>query len=292
MSKVSPIRAPDVAAIPCSRDRIELEFADGSLAVRVKVAPDDVSAFWQHFPDIDLSAFLASDEGAVETVRGPIKREFADGGLAVRVIVAPADKALFQQLWPRPGMAAVLAREDPAAGRKAMQDAMADSAPLYGRFAQRLRTHVGFMGSRRVWQAVGSDEDYLAWVRTRPCAICKWTPHWEMDTLVPCHAAHVRRIEDGAGTSIKPKYSAIPLCPPGHGKSCHQLQHQQGESALGGKEALDRLRVHYVYTWLWETLKEKLGYAHWNDVPPQTLVAWASEHGALDCLPKEYLEAC
>lgn len=282
----------DPAIVPCVRERIEKEFADGQLAVRVKIDQSDIEAFWTAFPDIDQSAYLANSQGAIECTRGALMREFADGSLAIRILVEPHDKPRFRELWPTPGSVAVMARESPEVGRSRMQEAAAtaDPEPQYGAHAQTLRTYIKFMGATKVWCAVGSDEEYLKWLRTLPCAHCKWTPHWEMDTFVPSEAAHVRRVASGSGTAIKPNYSAIPLCPNGHGHSCHRKQHDQGERYLGGKEKVDKLRMHYIHTWVWETLKAQLGYEHWNECPPETLVAWASANGVLDCLPKIYLQ--
>lgn len=276
--------------LPVERATIVQEYADGDMAVRIRVASEDVESFWQAFPDLNEPAFLANGHGAIECERGPIMKEYVDGALAFKLVIHPKDKAEFRRLWPKPGMAAVLAREAPGVGGDLMRAAVADEPPKYGPHARALRTHINFMGATKVWQAVGADEDYLEWLRTLPCAHCKWVPHWEMDTYVPCHAAHVRRVASGSGTSIKPKYSAIPLCPHGHGKSCHAVQHQEGESFLGGKEKVDKLRLHYVHQWVWATLKAKLGYEHWNQVPPETLIAWASKHGLLDTLPKIYLQ--
>jgi hypothetical protein len=145
---------------------------------------------------------------------------------------------------------------------------------------------------RKVWEAVGSDEDYLGYIRDQKCAKCKWTPHWHGADYVPCEAAHVRRIAQGAGTSIKPAYSAIPLCPTRMGvEGCHARQHREGESALGGKEHVDKLRIHHVQEWVWAALKQHLSYEHMNQVPPAVLVAWAEAHGVLDYVPDEYIAA-
>ena len=199
-------------ALPVERDTIVQEYADGEMAVRVRIDSDDVEAFWDAFPELNESAFLANGHGAIECIRGPVMREFKDGALAFKLLIAPKDKAEFRRLWPKPNMPAVLAREAPGVGGDLMRKAAAaaDPKPQYGAHAQALRTHINFMGATKVWGAVGTDEAYLEWLRTLPCAHCKWTPHWEMDVFVPCHGAHVRRVADGAGTSIKPKYSATP----------------------------------------------------------------------------------
>lgn len=278
------------AAIPVIRDTIVHEHADGDLVVRLLIDTDDVDTFWRSFPESNEAVFLCDGAGAIEAIRGPLMREYKDGGLAVKLLVNPAQKRLFRTLWPRPGMAAVLVREDPESGRQRMIDAAAAASPpaKFGELARALRTS-GFMLSRDVWRAVGPDSAYLGYIRQLKCAKCKWTPHWENDAFVPCEAAHVRRIESGAGTSLKPDYSAIPLCPNRIGvEGCHARQHREGERFLGSKEHLDRLRLHYVQDWVWAALKAQLGYEHWSQVPPSTLVAWAEEHGVVDKIPDVY----
>ena len=48
------------------------------------------------------------------------------------------------------------------------------------------------------------NESYLAWIRTKPCLICR-------KPSVPCH---VRQLYWGAGTGTKSHdYCAIPMCP-------------------------------------------------------------------------------
>lgn len=272
------------AAIPVLRHTIMREYADGDLAVRIVVAAADVADFYAAFPEMNEAAFLACERGAIEVVRDAIQAEYRDGALSVRVRVPPKFKERFRELWPRPNMAAVLAREEPEHGRQAMLDAATQDPPRYGQHARALRTHVRFLFNPKVWAAVGPDSAFLDWLRIQPCARCAWVPHYEMDTFVSCEAAHVRRIADGAGVAIKPPYSAIPLC-----HRCHAEQHQHGESALGGKEWVDRKRVHYVTEWVWQALKAQLGYEHWNLVPPETLYAWAEQHGLEDCLPPTYV---
>ena len=66
------------------------------------------------------------------------------------------------------------------------------------------------------------------------------------------------------------------------------LQHQQGESALGGKEWFDKKRIDYVSRWAWETLKNQLGYSSWSETPPEVLNQWATQHNLQHHLPAEY----
>jgi hypothetical protein len=83
------------------------------------------------------------------------------------------------------------------------------------------------------------DKLFLAWLRKRNCIICMSPP--------PNDPAHVRRASNG-GIGAKPVLSAIPLC-----RACHQLQHKQGESALGGKEWFDAQALIHKNLFLKET---------------------------------------
>jgi hypothetical protein len=280
--------------IPCERSRLLKEYADGDAAYRFLIAPEDADAFFELMPDVETPCFLANGRGAIEAVRDTVQTEFADGSLAVKIRIGPADKARFRELWPRIGAEAVLARENPQTSRSRLLRAQAQPEPQYGAFAKALRLHTNFMLNPTVWRCVGSDEDYLNWLRTKPCAVCKWKPHWEMTGYAGCEPAHVRRIRDGAGVARKPEYSAIPLCPTrnaGKVVGCHAKQHQHGESAIGGEEAVDLMRIRHVQEWVWETLKGRLGYEHWNEVPPETLLAWAREVGVVEYLPRMHIEA-
>lgn len=145
----------------------------------------------------------------------------------------------------------------------------------YGAYAQKLRLS-RFFFTPQVWQAIGSDKHYQDWCRRQPSAFSR-RPGTEAD---PIQYAHVRRIADGAGTSIKPTHCGIPLL-----ASEHARQHQHGESVLGGKAWADRQRVEHVVRWAWETLKAQLGYSHWPQVPPDELLHWAKRKGVDQHLP-------
>ena len=83
--------------------------------------------------------------------------------------------------------------------------------------------------------------------------------------------------------AIKPTYSAIPLT---HDE--HQLQHNEGYSILGDEEWWQKMKILYVSTWAWETLKESLGYESWAQVPPEELRDWAASNAVLRYLPNCY----
>lgn len=152
----------------------------------------------------------------------------------------------------------------------------------YGVQAKHLRLS-SFFRTPAVWRAVGTDEQFLDWLRAQPCAKCGHQDHL-MDTgEAKCEAAHVRRVSSGSGTATKPEYSAIPLC-----HRHHTLQHNSGESALGLD--FNKARIHYVSEWCWQTVKMLLDHDSWKNVPPHELRHWAERHSVSQYLPIDYLE--
>lgn len=145
----------------------------------------------------------------------------------------------------------------------------------YGKEAAKLYRS-GFARCPDVWEAVGSDEDYLGWVRRQPC--CADGVH-SGDVV----AAHVRRVANGSGIGIKPAYSAIPLCD-GH----HRVQHGDGESALGGKEWADRQRIAHLQRWCWERLACVFGVDSMTKVAPAEFVVWADNNDLAAYVPRNY----
>lgn len=93
----------------------------------------------------------------------------------------------------------------------------------------------GFFQSPKVLNALGSDTEFLQWLRLEVCWHCGKQDSSGSDDGGPqvffVQAAHVRRINKGAGTSVKPAFSAIPLC-----STCHGIQHAVGESGLAPSE--------------------------------------------------------
>ena len=180
----------------------------------------------------------------------------------------------------------------------------AEPAGQYGHEAYQLRAS-GFFRMPVVWREIGSDDEYLDWLESQPCAAralniptaapfimrtidgSEISAHRPADEKFHCDgdvvAAHVRRISAGAGIGIKPLYSAIPLC-----DYHHKLQHNHGESVLGGKEWFDRQFITHVEQWAWQTLKLDLGSKHWRDIEPRLLYQWAAARGIADHLPPAY----
>lgn len=226
-----------------------------------------------------------SDEApsAIRATRGAILKEYEDGSLAVRILIAPPDKQTFMRLLPDVNLPIFIARETLESAQKSLQQAAIET---YGAYAQELRLYSNWMGNPEVWRHLGTDDEYLEWCRNQKCAHCSRAPEWEMDTLVLNEAAHVRRVANGAGTAIKPPYSAITLC-----SGCHKSQHQHGESAIGGKDKVDKLRLDHVKQWAWERMRGIFGVESMRQADPVRVLSWAKEHAIDRYLPSSYREA-
>lgn len=151
----------------------------------------------------------------------------------------------------------------------------------YGEAASILRI-AGTHRATAVLEALGGDQAYQQWLRAQPCACKTWDPS------APQHAgdvvvAHVRRIAAGAGTGHKPEYSAIPLC-----DACHHRQHQYGESAIGGREAIDKLAAQHLERWAWAALAHAAGEESMTWVEPSRLCAWFESVGLRWVVPDGY----
>lgn len=152
-------------------------------------------------------------------------------------------------------------------------------AKPYGYLAAKLYAN-GFFLNPKVLEKIGTDEEFLVWVRQQPCAYNTYAAAEHGGDVV---AAHVRRIANGAGTGIKPPYSAIPLC-----DRHHQMQHQEGESALDGKEWFDEQRAKHVTRWASRQLAFTLGGESMGFVRPDALREWAMRCELLQYLPEVY----
>ena len=205
-------------------------------------------------------------------------RTLVDGTVAMTVHVEPRDAVTAMTLFGQPGVGlamAVMGEHVERCGTDSTAGVLPECITgKYGQQAKALKLS-GFFMHREVWPHIGTDAEFLTWARQQECAHCKSTEQIE--------AAHVRRVANGAGTGIKPEYSAIPLC-----HRCHTLQHKRGESALGGRDWCDRQRNLAVSGWAWDTLKATLGYESWRDVPPGELCEWAMARECSELLPEEY----
>lgn len=151
----------------------------------------------------------------------------------------------------------------------------------YGKQAAELYRN-GFFLVPVVLRAIGTDEEFLEWVKQHPCCAASAISQCEGDVV----AAHVRRVANGAGTGIKPEYSAVPLC-----NLHHSLQHQKGESALGGKDWFDAQRVRFVQKWAAHKLAGHFAEGSIGDVEPCMVRAWAEATVVTAWLPTVYRNA-
>jgi hypothetical protein len=193
-------------------------------------------------------------------------RSLEDGSIELTIVISP-DEALkvtsFGMMNHGANIGMVLLNYKPA---------------KWGKQSQQLRLS-SFFRTPKVWQAIGSDQHYQDWCRSQPSAYSR-RKGTESD---PMQYAHVRRVADGSGTGIKPSHSGIPLL-----ASEHARQHHHGESVLGGKAWADKQRITHVVHWAWETLKGRLGYEHWPQVPPEKLLDWAKRNDVDQYLPQCY----
>lgn len=177
---------------------------------------------------------------------------------------------------------------EPAASNTTEQKQEPQKKP-YGEYARELH-RLGWWWQPGVLEAIGTDQDFLVWVRQQPCAM---TGEYDRNEdahgneIKRCEAAHVRRIANGAGTAEKPPFAAIPLV---HYWHAQQTIHGEGVFAAGDREAgrkwMDAQRQKYVIAWASETLARALGAESMGYVEPHILVAWAEAHGL--GLPNKY----
>ena len=221
-----------------------------------------------------------TEHSVIRATRGAILKEYEDGSLAVRVLIAPTDKQTFMKLLPDVNLPIFIARETQESAQTSLQE------QTYGDFARELMLHSDWMGNPKVWAAIGTDEQYLEWCQNQKCAHCGKEPYWLGETFVKNEAAHVRRVANGSGTGIKPPYSAIALC-----SGCHREQHQHGESAIGGKDVVDKRRLDSVKRWVWERMREIFAVESMREANPSIVFEWARERGLERYLPTCYRSA-
>lgn len=146
----------------------------------------------------------------------------------------------------------------------------------YGKPASYLFVN-GFFLAPAVCKALGKDREYLDSLRKHNCAHCN------LDE--PSEPAHVRTVGKGAGASIKPPYSAIPLC-----HECHTKQHASGYNGGLGRDMAWAVAksARYLQDWGHERLKRALNADSLSDVNPAVLRVWAVENELNAYLPDAY----
>lgn len=219
-------------------------------------------------------------EGLIQATSKRV-RTMADGTLRLTVDIEPIHAQDAFKLFGSPDVPMVLARLTQAAAKAELQRQSAASEKPYGHYAQALYRN-GFFFNPKVLQAIGTDEEFREWIQRQPSAYSgKFSEYVAGEGR--CVAAHVRRAGE-SGTAIKAEYACIPLT-----DEEHRLQHQKGESALGGPEWFDKKRARYVQEWAAHTLAqgwfavESMGY-----VEPALMREWALENDLMQFLPGVY----
>lgn len=205
-------------------------------------------------------------------------KSMADGTLRLQIDIEPNDASKAVELFGQIGtnVAIAVLNVDKAQEQSIIPQPKND-------YSQGLYLS-SFFRTPDVWKAVGSDKEFLEWLKTQDCFVryIIFTGVYDSICDGDICANHVRRVANGAGTGIKPEYSAIPGC-----HKHHHLQSTKGESYFGGKEVFDKLRISYLHKWSWETLKGKLGYESWSLVPYAVLLQWATQNGVDKYLKQE-----
>lgn len=86
-------------------------------------------------------------------------------------------------------------------------------------------------GPRKKRKRKGEDKDYLAWIRTQPCARC--------GQQAPSEPAHQRCLGHGGISMKPPDRETIPLC-----NGCHRLEHTMGAVWLWGNRSREGTREY------------------------------------------------
>lgn len=90
----------------------------------------------------------------------------------------------------------------------------------------------------------GSEMDYIQWLHRWPSCLSGAYSEWH-DGHGFCEAAHVRHVNLGSGTGIKPEYCAVPLT-----RAEHALTHQKGDSVFAPSEWWEEQAAIYLCRWL------------------------------------------
>ena len=147
----------------------------------------------------------------------------ADGSLRITIDLSPKDAIGAFTAFGSPGSSVAIARLEDKVALEEMRPQAGKRQPLYGKLAKELKLS-GFFRTPAVWEAIGTDDEYLAWVKRQPSAVTGVFSEYHDNGEGYSIPAHVRRVEHGAGTAIKPPYSAIPLT-----KNQHDDTHQHGD---------------------------------------------------------------
>lgn len=135
----------------------------------------------------------------------------------------------------------------------------------------------GWFHAPKVLKALGKDAMFLQWVRGQETC-------WACNDSSDIVAAHYRKVASGAGTAIKPPYSAIPLC-----KACHDKQHAHGYSVISPAGWWEEKAAKARQDWGHQRMRDIFETTSMTAVPAKWVVEWALEHELTYLVPQEYL---
>jgi len=199
-------------------------------------------------------------------------RTLADGGLRITVDLPTTESEHFHSLFKEVHCQVAVAPMRPVA-------LAAQQPEDYGQYAKMLRLSV-FFGIPEVWSATGTDEQFLAFVRTQKCIARSGKP---CDGVI--QAAHVWRLKDDFGKGIKGPYAAVPLC-----AFHHRLQHNGGEGEIGGRAYMEQMAQECRRRWIWAEIKDDIGVASMRDAEPAKVLEWCKKKNIERYLPAAFKE--
>ncbi len=202
----------------------------------------------------------------------------ADGTLRLQIDIPPKDAQLAFRMFGTPHSPVGMARLTDEIAVETDRPKLNEKGE-FGKYARALVLS-GFFKEPKIWECLGSDEDYCKWLRNQKSA-CSGEQDHDPDTgELFCVPAHYRRVERGSGTAIKPKFSAIPLT-----NMEHQTQHNHGHNEIGPDEWWEGQCLKYASQWAYETLKKRLNYDSYTDIAPHRIVSWCEQRALEDYLP-------
>ena len=175
----------------------------------------------------------------------------------------------------------------------------------YSWVAQALH-RIGFFRAPPVWKALGTDDQFRAWVQKQPCIISgdfdyvELTPGGGLERR--CEACHVRRSGE-SGTSYKGEYACVPMK-----HDIHASQHKFGETHAYGqylnnqnrvdgiiseqtaKDWFDKKRLETVEAWAHHMLCKHLCIDSLTQATPNMLTEFCVANALINYLPAKIRE--
>jgi len=148
----------------------------------------------------------------------------------------------------------------------------------------------GFFRPLVTARALGTEDDYKAWVRQQPCAACGKKDYDKDTTKEQTQFAHVNRIATGGGKAIKSPWHGIPLC-----SGCHSEEHNHGEEWLLSRlekapdteDPLLTLAVQYREKWAWQAFKSQKGLSSMTELKLSTIQGFCQQFNLGAILPSK-----